>query len=353
MSNNTAKYTAQPIDLSILSVLNVDLDGKVVTADAWKTLWTTVFKHINSLDQYCVSMEEIRLNWEKSETALKAIVEDINKKYAVLKQSFIHYGSQEPTNEDQLLWVQPTAEVPESLLFTPTTFKMWFPVQILESNTLVVDMTKAAALSNASKYTTESFLAMKDIENITLSYAGGSTSITKEMGGWVIPKGTVISIAYNKGSVVSGNYYDCVATINVSGCWLEPPASYVYGGKVVVNRGYLEARAALDTTGILQPQTSVTTTFHPTTATSRLASVTLYASKWSGAESPYSQTVSIAKATKYSKVDLNPTVEQLSIFHNKDITFVTGNSGGTITVYCIGQKPTNDYTMQATITEVV
>ena len=87
--------------------------------------------------------------------------------------------------------------------------------------------------------------------------------------------------------------------------------------------------------------------------TGRIAYITLYANQWENTESPYAQSVIIDGTTENSKVDLNPTVEQLSIFHNKDIAFVTENENGTITVYCIGQKPTNDYTMQITITEVV
>lgn len=84
----------------------------------------------------------------------------------------------------------------------------------------------------------------------------------------------------------------------------------------------------------------------------RITSITLYASNWEGEASPYSQVVNISGVTNNSKIDINPTVEQLSIFHSKDIAFVVGNNNGTITVYCIGQKPTNDYTMQVTITEV-
>ena len=56
--------------------------------------------------------------------------------------------------------------------------------------------------------------------------------------------------------------------------------------------------------------------------------------------------------TQYSKVDLQPTVEQLAIFYEKDISFVTANVAGTVTVYCIGVKPSQNYVMQATITEV-
>lgn len=85
---------------------------------------------------------------------------------------------------------------------------------------------------------------------------------------------------------------------------------------------------------------------------SKISSVTLFADRWYGTTSPYSQVVSVAGATKNSKIDLNPTEEQLRIFHNKDIAFVVENNNGVLTVHCIGQKPTNDYTIQATITEV-
>lgn len=87
--------------------------------------------------------------------------------------------------------------------------------------------------------------------------------------------------------------------------------------------------------------------------TNKIASVTLYADKWEGEASPYSQVVTIQGVTSNSKIDLNPTTEQLNIFHSKDLAFVVGNNNGIITVYCIGQKPANDYTMQATISEVV
>lgn len=87
--------------------------------------------------------------------------------------------------------------------------------------------------------------------------------------------------------------------------------------------------------------------------TVKISSVTLNANDWVGETSPYSQAVEISGATENSKINLNPTVEQLNIFYNKDVSFVVENDDGNITVYCIGQKPANDYTMQATITEVV
>lgn len=87
-------------------------------------------------------------------------------------------------------------------------------------------------------------------------------------------------------------------------------------------------------------------------ASAFITDVTILASNWVGTSSPYSQVVTVEGATKRSQVDLTPSAEQLAIFHNKDLAFVTENNNGVITVYAIGQKPANDYTIQATVTEV-
>lgn len=87
-------------------------------------------------------------------------------------------------------------------------------------------------------------------------------------------------------------------------------------------------------------------------APAKVTSITLSASAWTGSDNLYSQVVSIDGVTEYSKVDLLPSVEQLAIFHNKDVEFTTENNDGVITAYAIGDKPTNDYTMQVQITEV-
>ena len=91
-------------------------------------------------------------------------------------------------------------------------------------------------------------------------------------------------------------------------------------------------------------------------------SITLYADKWkeeldsdgNPIINSFSQVVTVTNGnvTAHSKIDLQPNAEQLAIFHDKDLAFVTENENGKVTVYCIGQKPTNDYTMQATVTEV-
>lgn len=85
-------------------------------------------------------------------------------------------------------------------------------------------------------------------------------------------------------------------------------------------------------------------------------SVTLRADQWEQAsDERYYQVVTVDNATitPNSKVDLQPSSEQLSIFHEKDLAFVTENEDGVVSVFCVGQVPTNDYTIQATVTEVV
>ena len=84
----------------------------------------------------------------------------------------------------------------------------------------------------------------------------------------------------------------------------------------------------------------------------QVSSVTLLADAWVGANAIFSQVVSIPGVTKNSQVTLNPSEEQLRIFRDKDIAFSTGNSNGIVTVYLVGEKPLNDYTMQVSITEV-
>ena len=84
----------------------------------------------------------------------------------------------------------------------------------------------------------------------------------------------------------------------------------------------------------------------------RISEVTLLSNAWTGDASPYAQVVEIEGITEYSQVDLKPSMEQLDIFHDKDIALVTENEDGIVTVYLIGKKPDNDYTIQVSITEV-
>ena len=88
---------------------------------------------------------------------------------------------------------------------------------------------------------------------------------------------------------------------------------------------------------------------------SKIGSITLYANKWVQVETHrWNQVVNVDNATVtiYSKVDLQISEEQSDIFKSKDLSFTVTNKDGVVTVSCVGQKPTNDYTIQATVTEV-
>lgn len=84
----------------------------------------------------------------------------------------------------------------------------------------------------------------------------------------------------------------------------------------------------------------------------KIAYINLLSNNWIGTTSPYSQVVKIEGITPNSQVDLMLNIEQLETFWKKNLGFVTENNNGIVTVYAIGQKPSNDYTFQVTITEV-
>ena len=92
------------------------------------------------------------------------------------------------------------------------------------------------------------------------------------------------------------------------------------------------------------------------------SSVTIYPDKWvqmtdengNAIANRHYQYVTINNATitPNSKVDLQPKPEDLVVFHEKDLAFMAVNSGGQVRICVIGQVPTQEYTMQVTVTEV-
>lgn len=129
----------------------------------------------------------------------------------------------------------------------------------------------------------------------------------------------------------------------------EKPEGYVCDQQEILRFESLEARIEALEKG---SSGSVPGVVPSVTAKPRISEVTLTASGWKGEASPYSQVVQVNGATENSQVDLTPSVEQLAVFYNKDLAFVTENEDGVVTVFAIGQKPQNDYTIQVTITEV-
>lgn len=71
--------------------------------------------------------------------------------------------------------------------------------------------------------------------------------------------------------------------------------------------------------------------------------------------SRYGQVVNVNNAiiTPNSMVDLRITSEQMVKFYEKHLAFSATNKDGVVTIYCVGSIPDDDYTIQATVTEVV
>ena len=84
----------------------------------------------------------------------------------------------------------------------------------------------------------------------------------------------------------------------------------------------------------------------------RVATITLSKSAWTGSAQPYSQVVNVATVTTSTKIDLQPTAQQIVLLNNEDIALIAQNNNGTVTVYSLGGKPSTDYTMQVLLTEV-
>ena len=84
-----------------------------------------------------------------------------------------------------------------------------------------------------------------------------------------------------------------------------------------------------------------------------LVEIPLPVDAWEGSDDLHSQVVHIDDVFVNHKVDLVLNVEQIVHFRKKDLAFVAENEDGVVTVYAIGDKPTQDYTITAQITEVL
>ena len=84
----------------------------------------------------------------------------------------------------------------------------------------------------------------------------------------------------------------------------------------------------------------------------RKTEVTLYADAWQGADGKFKQIVDVPTATENSKVDIQLSDELIEFFHEKDIGLDTENDGGIVTFTVYGDKPTINYVVQVTLTEV-
>ena len=85
----------------------------------------------------------------------------------------------------------------------------------------------------------------------------------------------------------------------------------------------------------------------------KITTVTLPASGWKNAESPFFQVVEIAGISESSLVQIQPDKELVAKFCVDGTALHIENDSGVTTAYAIGTKPDMDLVLQVTLTEVV
>lgn len=86
--------------------------------------------------------------------------------------------------------------------------------------------------------------------------------------------------------------------------------------------------------------------------TTEISTIQLTASGWSGAESPYTQSVSIPSATEYSKVDIQMDYTAIDIMLDSGtVAIYISNTNGALTAYAVGEKPNANITAQVSVSD--
>ena len=104
--------------------------------------------------------------------------------------------------------------------------------------------------------------------------------------------------------------------------------------------------------GIMRTLTLNGVTYEVESSVPTADTVTLKAADWLGDTSPYSQVVAVGGVTSRTKVDLQPTMDQVNSLYSQSVGFFTTNEGGVVRAYAVGNKPTTDFIIQITMTEV-
>lgn len=82
-------------------------------------------------------------------------------------------------------------------------------------------------------------------------------------------------------------------------------------------------------------------------------SITLSSSAWVQGEEAFEQTVTVTGGTAKSLVALQPTIAQILALQMDGVAaLVVDNDGGTFIAKAVGAAPTEDMTIQGTLTEV-
>lgn len=79
--------------------------------------------------------------------------------------------------------------------------------------------------------------------------------------------------------------------------------------------------------------------------------ITLPAASWTGT-GPYTQAVTVAGSTAQSQINIQGNQTAIAAANSGGFAVLISNTGGTLTAYAIGTKPTVDLTLQVTIVEL-
>jgi hypothetical protein len=355
-------YTGKRIDEAILSVLDVNAAGKVVTAEKWKELWGLVITNFNAMHDYCISIEQIRINWEESVADLEKTKEEFITKYNAFKTGLVHYGDQEPTNAETLFWIKPVKDVnPNAFTTNAEVDEIVAKATInkVDKFTILTDETHCKlykeALTDEEQYVLEQYRTDRVINKLKFITPAAYT-VTLDLP-CSIPANTNVTFVYTRGITypdgpIFSATYRAKLYILIDSVWVLKETD-----SVTACNGYYVVEYPVNTFAsngnINIDDLSVKGTFYKAAdvTIARKATITLAASRWSNTH-PYKQQLSVSDVTANSRIDLTPTPQQLAEFYTKGYTFIIENKNKVITAYCIGQKPTADYTMSATITEV-
>lgn len=84
----------------------------------------------------------------------------------------------------------------------------------------------------------------------------------------------------------------------------------------------------------------------------KLVTISIPASGWSGSNNSYSQAISVNGVNANSKLDLQPTSEQIAELQNAEIILMASNNNGIVVLHSLNGKPSKDLRMQMLITDV-
>ena len=351
-------YTTQAIDPDILSVLDVASDGKVVSAQNWNQLWQLVFQHINKIDEFCLEIDTLRISYEETRIALEAEIAKTNIKYEALATSFVHYGSEPPTNEHIKFWVKPVNEIDGEIVITKSQLAEALSYKVdqapYSSAILRVELNRSVSVSPLESRI-ERYYADVDVTTISVGVGNNVQFIQT----YTIPAGTNITVTHTRGlGAYDGTQtrYVARAIVTTDAPWLVAVDNGGNPIAKVANLGQFEVVADV-VNGVIDYST-MSTRFYRAANVDPVRKdivVKLPASKWvkETVSMPYSQVITtIPNITINSRIDPTPSPEILASWIVNGYVFMTANQNTVVRAYSVGKLPDEDIYMPITITEV-